>query len=329
MLFFALQTFRTEPLDSDVDAAEGESMQAIDSPAEQGAGPAVEAVEPPLQPSSAAAPAGGGGSSSRRVLSSLDKPPPTGGWAFEAQAAEVARVLDALLQMKSPQKDPVPLGSIVSALKRAVAFARDRAGPWHGGPTAARLAVERLGLLALIDGPTVMAYADHMLRIRSCSVITAVENLGLIKDVRSPMFFVVLRVKCELRNAAMPLLRKRRAETSVSVVNVRAQVIEIMRNRFFPKGTAVHEKISALVSDINILMSRINAAATAGPERGIKPRVADLVVRTTYQPSAASCHNAGRNRKSKEAMVALSLFCRDVVSVLHLLSRRPRARSWS
>ena len=57
-----------------------------------------------------------------------------------------------------------------------------------------------------------------------------------------------------------------------------SQVIEIIRNRFFLENTLVHHNITALVRDIAILMTQLQAAATLAP-KGIKPRLADLVVR--------------------------------------------------
>lgn len=236
---------------------------------------------------------------SRPILSPLDKPPHTGGLAFEAQAAEVGYVLQAKYHRdRGPKKQAVgcSLNNLLSAQKRAVAFARDRAGPWHGVPTPARLRAEQLGLLVLVDGPTILAYADHLLRLRSCTALTTVKNLGLLKDVRivaRPCLRFAAALRCDERAGCVGLMcagcmhagLMRRSLASLPAM----QVIEVIRNRFFLENTLVHQSISALVRDIDILMAQLHAAATSAP-KGIKPRLADLVVRFLLSSaSARSC----------------------------------------
>ena len=150
--------------------------------------PSAAAAEPAPAAAAPAVPITAPAGISRPILSPLDKPPPTGGLAFEAHAAEVGYVLKAQYHRARGDKRPTngaSLNNLLSAQKRAVAFARDRAGPWHGVPTPARLRAEQLGLLVLVDGPTLLAYADHLLRLRSCALVTTVKNLGHLKDVRA------------------------------------------------------------------------------------------------------------------------------------------------
>ena len=115
------------------------------------------------------------------------RPPPTRGAALDAQLEDFSaqwRDPINLSRGMSPVISAVTADNVLGATRRAVAFARDKAEAEGGA--AARARAIGMGLFAVADGVTLMAYVEYLLRMKGLQVASVGKNIALLIKVLCP-----------------------------------------------------------------------------------------------------------------------------------------------